>query len=341
MSAMFQHPVIAIQTAVQNFSLRTKPITLKLKSGEYEKISEKITQEVKKYTSFIDATIQEFGLEADQTIKKFQEDGKRDILLSALAPDFIEKYQSEIYYEDSFEKLKNFLSEIIGTQSAKSRSKAAKDEMSKITRDSASEEKFLRFLTRLSRLANIVTDDQSVQKFLLAEHFERSLSPALKTFLHEQGKASEEPESIAKFLDKMNKYKRTVDLHSVELTETKEEIHAFMQKKFDELQTEMRKILALQENANLQYSAEINAINKKTTPNQNSKDRHFNDYETFPPEWELNRFGRPFRCRKCGVRGHRDFDCKGTTLSCYLCKKVGHIQPACPKNQRSIAISKN
>lgn len=341
MSAMFQHPVIAIQTAVQNFSLRTKPITLKLKPGEYEKISEKITQEVQKYSSFTNATIKEFGLETDQTIQKFQADGKRDILLSALAPDFIEKYQSEIYYEDSYEKLKNFVAEIIGSQSAKTRSKAAQDEMSKLTRDSASEEKFLRFFTRLSRLAKIVTDDQSVQKFLLAEHFERSLSPALKTFLHEQGKASEEPETIAKFLDKMNKFKRSVDLHSVELTETKEEIHAFMQEKFDQLQAEMRKILDFQKNANLQYSADINAITKKPTPKQSVQDRHRNDYETFPPEWELNRFGRPFRCRKCGVRGHRDFNCKGTTLTCRLCKKVGHIQPVCPQNPRSIATSKN
>ena len=341
MSAVFQHPVIAIQTAVQNFSLKTKPITLKLRPGEYEKISERLTQEVQKYSSFTDATIKEFGLEADKTIQKFQADGKRDILLSALAPDFIEKYQSEIYYEDSFEKLKNFVIEVIGSQSAKSRSKAAQDEMTKLTRDSASEEKFLRFFTRLSRLAKIVTDDHGVQKFLLAEHFERSLSPALKTFLHEQGKAGEDPESIAKFLDKMNKFKRTVDLHSVELTETKEEIHNFMQEKFDQLQAEMRKILDFQRNANLQYSADINALAKKANSNSNSKERSRNDYETFPPEWELNRFGKPFRCRKCGVRGHRDFNCKGTTLTCFLCKEVGHIQPACPKNPRSIPVSKN
>ena len=341
MSAVFQHPVIAIQTAVQNFSLKTKPITLKLRPGEYEKISDRVAQEVQKYSSFTDATIKEFGLEADQTMKKFQADGKRDILLSALAPDFIEKYQSEIYYEDSFEKLKTFVTEIIGSQSAKSKSKAAQDEMSKLTRDSASEEKFVRFFTRLSRLAKIVTNDPSVQKFLLAEHFERSLSPALKTFLHEQGKASDEPESIAQFLDKMNKFKRSVDLHSVELTETKEEIHAFMQEKFDQLQAEMRKILDFQRNAKIQYSADINALAKKPISNQNYKDRKGNDYETFPPEWELNRFGRPFRCRKCGVRGHRDVNCKGTTLICRLCNEVGHIQPVCPKNPRSITLAKN
>ena len=338
---MFQHPVIAIQTAVQNFSLRSKPITLKLKPGEFEKISDKITQEVEKYTTFTDATIKEFSLETDQTIRKFQVDGKREILISALAPDFIEKYQSEIHYEDTFDKLKAFVAEIIGCQSAKSRSKAAQAEMSKLTRDSSSEEKFLRFFTRLSRLAKIVTDDQNVQKFLLTEHFERSLSPALKTFLHEQGKANEEPESMAKFLDKMNKYKRSVELNSVELTETKEEIHAFMQEKFDQLQAEMQKILEFHRSAKNEYSAELNALAKKTAPRQNFKENSRASEETFPPQWELNRYGRPIRCRKCGVRGHRDINCKGTTLTCRLCNKVGHIQPVCPKNPRSIALSKN
>ena len=41
--AMFQHPVIAIQAGVQNFSLKTKPVTLKLAPGEFDKIKEKFT----------------------------------------------------------------------------------------------------------------------------------------------------------------------------------------------------------------------------------------------------------------------------------------------------------
>ena len=70
-----------------------------------QKIKAKIAREVAKFSSFTDATIREFDLEADKSIRKFQSDGKREILLSALAPDFIAKYNSEIYYVDTYEKL--------------------------------------------------------------------------------------------------------------------------------------------------------------------------------------------------------------------------------------------
>ena len=344
---MYQHPVIAIQTAVKNFSLRNQPISLKLRPGEFEKIQDRIGQEVKKFTSFTDATINEFQLQNDTDIIKFQNDGKREILLSALAPDFIDKYQSDIHYEETYEKLNKFVSEIIGCQSAAAKSRAAKEQMKSITRDSASEEKFSRFYTRLDRLAKLVSDKPDVQKFLVVEHFSRSLSPNLKTFLHEQGKTSEEPAKVAEFLDKMEKYRRTIDLNQIEGFETKKEIHALNEKfdklineKFDKLQNELKEILQLQKATKFDYEAvEINAVSKpKYQPRENRKPNL--QPETFPPHWELNRYGRPIRCRKCGLRGHRDVKCPGTDLICRLCQKKGHIAPACPKNPSKI-LSKN
>ena len=150
--AMFQHPVIAIQTGIANFSLKTKPISLNLEPDEFERIKEKITQEVEKFKIFTDATIEQFDLKTDADILKYQEEGKREILLSSLAPEFVKKYQSQIIYEDTFSKLSAFITDIIGSQSAKSRRKAAEEKMRKITRDSAADEKFSRFLIRLKRL---------------------------------------------------------------------------------------------------------------------------------------------------------------------------------------------
>ena len=349
MAAMYQHPVIAIQTAVQNFSLRTKPISLKLRPGEYDKIKERIGQEVAKFTSFTDATIKEFDLQADAQIKKFQNDGKREILMSALAPDFLEKYQSDLHFEDTYDKLKLFVSEIIGSQSAAAKRKAAQDQMKCIARDVSSEEKFSRFHTRLDRLAKMVTDEPAVQKFLIEEHFRNSLSPSLKTFLHERGKSSEEPAKIAEFLDKMEKFKRTVDLNSLEASETKKEILALNEKfdklineKFDRLQNELHEFLKFQKSKDFDFQAiEVNALTKSKSFRKTPENRQSStNQESFPPYWELNQFGRPIRCRKCGVRGHRDTNCKGTTLTCRLCNKVGHIQPVCPKNPNRLS-SKN
>ena len=103
--AMFQHPVMAIQSGVQQFSFKTQPINLRLEPGEYDLIKTKINSEVNKYSNFTNATIEQFDLESDAEIKKYQEDGKREILFSSLASDFLEKYRADLIYEDTFEKL--------------------------------------------------------------------------------------------------------------------------------------------------------------------------------------------------------------------------------------------
>ena len=340
--AMFQHPVIAIRTGVQNFCLKSKPISLKISPSDFDKIKEKIGQEVDKYQTFTDATIKEFGLETDQDIKKFQAEGKRDILQSALASDFLDKYLSDLHYENSYEKLLSFITDVIGSQSAAAKSKHAEENMSTMTRDSASEEKFTRFLTRLKRLAKLVTDKEEVQNFLIGKHFQRALSPGLKSFIHEQGQSTKKPEEIAEFLDKMNKNKRTVDLFTVENSETQKEIKQ-LNEKFDKFQAEMREMFQIQRENPFNFAAvEVNAVSKSAMakprpPARNTaplREQNHMSKESFPSHWELNRYGRPFRCRKCGLRGHRDENCRGTKLTCRLCNKIGHIQPVCPlKNE--------
>ena len=349
--AMFQHPVIAIQTGIANFSIKSKPISINLEPDEFERIKEKIAQEVEKFKIFTDATIEQFDLKTDADILKYQEEGKREILLSALSPEFLKKYQSQIIYEDTFQKLNAFITDIIGSQSAKSRRKAAEEKMRKITRDSAADEKFSRFLLRLKRLAEIITDNKDIQVFLVERYFDDALSPNLKTFLREKEKGSETPEKIAEFLDKLGKHKKTVDLNSLELSSSKQidQLH----EKIDSLQNEMRALFRYQqcksyeeETADLYAlkakpkQQQVHATRKSVTFSEKQSWRPNQANETFPPHWELNRYGRPFRCRKCGLRGHRDQNCTGTDFVCRICNKVGHIQPACPDRKRD-QIQKN
>lgn len=346
--AMFQHPVIAIQSGITNFSFKSKPISLHLEPGEFERIKEKINQQVEKFKIFTDATIEQFDLKDDADILKYQEEGKREILISALSPEFLKKHQSEIMYEDTFQKLNTFVTEVIGSQSAKSKSKAAREKMSKITRDSAADEKFSRFLIRLKRLAEIVTDNKDVQKFLCSQYFDEALTPNLKIFIKEKEKSSDTPEKIAEFLDNMGKHKRNVDLNSLEINSSEERINE-LHEKFDSLQNEMRALLRYQQSKNYEAdTAELFALKAKPQRRQiqpAQKTANFKRIqpirsnlanETFPPQWELNRYGRPFRCRKCGLRGHRDQNCTGTDFVCRICHTVGHIQAACPERNQEM-----
>ena len=349
--AMFHHPVIAIQTGVQNFSLKSKPISLKLQPGRFEKIKEKIIQEIEKFTTFTDATIQQFELTTDADILKYQEEGKRDIFMSALAPDFVTKYSNDIIYEDTYDKLSNFVTDVIGSQSAAAKSKEAEEKMSALTRDSDADEKFTRFLIRLERLAEIITDKADFQQYLVSKHFRRALTPSLKSLLKEREKGSETPLMIAKFLDGLGKNKRTVDLNQIEASATRDDFQQ-LHEELVSFKNEMREALRFHSTRyNEIDSAELNAIKTKPTANrqrpvhrQNDNFRpndkfhqndNFRQNNNFPPHWEINRYGRPFRCRKCGLRGHRDENCRGTTLICRICEEPGHIQPACPQRAQS------
>ena len=336
--AMFQHPVIAIKSGIQQFSFNSKLITLRLEPGDFDIIKTKIKSEVNKFTNFTNATIDQFDLGGDAEIKSYQEDGKREILFSALAPDFLAKYQADLIYEDTFEKLFEFICDTVGTQSTTSRSKIAEEKMANLTRDSDSGEKFSRFLTRLERLANLVSEEKTIQNFLVNKYFQKAISPSIRSFLREREKNAETPQKIADFLDKLGKNKKTVDLNSLENTGMRNEIKE-LNEKFDQFQSEIKEILRIQQSQNNPSKvAEVHVV-RQLKP-QAKKNVQESKAETFPPHWELNRYGKPYRCRKCGCRGHRDENCRGTDLTCRICQVIGHIAPACPK-RGSNNISKN
>ena len=228
--------------------------------------------------------------------------------------------------------------------------------MHALTRDSSSDEKFARFLIRLTRLAKIVTDKPDVQQFLINKNFRRTLTPQIRTFLQERGKNKEEPEKIAEFLDALGKNKRMLDVNSMHTSPTSEEILQ-IQETINNMRKEMREILVLRQP--LEDAPEVHALRATGKDSKTHPKPHAASQEStgsFPGHWELNRYGRPYRCRICNTRGHRDEtcrwtptvgtpfckkcglrnhcteNCRGTTLICHICNKAGHIQQVCPQN---------
>ena len=116
-----------------------------------------------------------------------------------------------------------------------------------------------------------------------------------------------------------------------------------LEDKLDALKLEMKQMIAA---AITQSTIELNKIDSETKQTVNTgqqKASRFTDHRSFRvqnnkdrinPRWELNQFGVPIICNKCGWKGHKADNCRGS-IQCNHCKERGHAITICPK------ISKN
>ena len=157
-----------------------------------------------------------------------------------------------------------------------------------------------------------------------------------------------------------------LDISSMQISPTSEEILQ-IHETINNMRKEMRELLALrqplavihQRSNNFlpkdDYGLDAPEVHALRTNTKDSKTHAASQEraEFFPAHWEINRYGRPYRCRICNTRGHKDENCRrtptpmckkcglrthstencrGTTMICHICKKPGHIQHVCPQN---------
>ena len=75
------------------------------------------------------------------------------------------------------------------------------------------------------------------------------------------------------------------------------------------------------------------AYSNNTAQGAQKSNSNGTDERSWPINFEIGPGGFPYRCHKCGVLGHRSFNCRGTKLTCNICREVGHIQAACPQKK--------
>ena len=319
------HPIACMQQAKHNFQYGSdKPIKTKLTPANFASIKSDIINRIKQFDCLTKASLVEHSLENDQELLEFQKIARRDILHSAIDPHFLSKYSDDIEYENTFDSLLQFISEIIGSQSDKQRVAEAKTKLQSASRNIDDDERFVRFLDRLKRIAGPISTNEEIKKYLITDSFHKNLNRSLRTFLHEHEKSDASIENIAAYLDRMNKHK-TSHINELEIVATKKMAelceqnqqlqaqNSSIEDKLDLLKAEMKQMIA---EAMAQSAMEINRIetsNKSSRNYQSGKlftnrdQKTFqrqNSYRQINPKWELNKFGVPITCNKCGWKGH-------------------------------------
>ena len=370
MSEIMILPGAAIEQAKNACKFHTKIVTHRTKPADYIHAKEEIEENLERFDLLAKQAIARTDGDSKQAAESCKKYAERCIIISALSEEFLAKHHEEIREAKTKDALLDLLDDIIGTLTEAQIRSAAEEKLNNLTRDSDNEEKFVRFYNRIERLAKNSTgkgeNDKHIRSHLIKKTFFRNITPKLKTFLHEHDKNSLSANEAAVYLDKMLKYKRSANLYNLENSETAAQMTELQQQnthlqqqnidlhqKMDGMQKLLATLLENQNATKHSMDLQINELRSQrqfktpkpapkihqtsfkqpssaptgnnTNANQPNPQRYIN------PNWELNKYGAPYTCRKCGIRGHRDENCRGTNLACHICQQTGHIQTVCPQ----------
>ena len=365
MTDIIMDPTAAIEQAQNCCQFKREIITSRTKPADFLAAQILINDRLKKFKLLANSAIKRAPADQKTDAETYKNMSSKDIVLSAISDDFAVRHAEDIRETTDSTTLLQLLEEIIGTPSAKQIQNEAEENLTNLTRDIDNEEKFERFYKRLDRLAKKASDDANIQKHLITKAFTRNLTPRIRSFLHEHDKINLETSAMAKHLDKMMKYKKVAHLNNIESSESSaqmvelqkqnSEMHEKMHTMHDKMDSMQRLLAALLENQtsthqNQEENLHLNQIRSQRPPSkpfiprnkeiQPPKTQHQTQQKYINPAWELNKYGAPFTCRKCGLRGHRDENCKGTNIVCHTCGQAGHIKYVCPQRPRQTTLPK-
>ena len=339
--------VIQIQKAID--LLRTKNHTIRLGLSP-EDAAYEITQIMKRVTKFSNIATQ---LAIDNKIEKTNsiitsavDEGKHEILSSALSTDFCEKYKFQIRSYDTFEGLKNFLETTFQSKLSKSEKLAiARKKIAQVTRFSNENETFENLLNRLNTLAEDIKQSSSteVSQLFKDDAFNRNLSPENKTFLLDHGYSQKSLEEQAKFLDARKKYVLKLEVNHIQQKHWLDQ-----SQKIDDLTHQIAALTALvKDSCSLEsWSEDSQSPNRQPQLNSSApvSPQEVNAVKTWSqnqtkglvrPE-RSSQQGRKSRCLQCGLFGHSRSSCPRTCMAvCHKCHKRGHLQAVCRSSKNS------
>jgi hypothetical protein len=240
----------------------------------------------------------------------------------------------------------------MGKDSDQKRCRKAIETLTDATRNIQAEEKFINVYNRLKNIdEEMIGADAAVKTHYIEKIFNANITPQIRSFLLEQNATEKTTKEICVLLDKCQKYKKNTNIFLVSaetsdekienmtnmiqsladqntaLLEQNKSILHFMKTKFHDLDVKLNKIKSESKPEFQQKKPKAEFENKGQRP--------------IPTTWERDQNGLPVRCNRCGFQGHLGVNCRGTCrATCNICRKQGHIAPACPELQNR-QISKN
>jgi len=370
MATLLNHPIQLLQTFEDNYRCQPPKVTLKTTKIKLQDVKADYEESLERMKMLFKSSLLAHNITDEEEKQKLNDlftKTRKRLCLSLISPEFEQKYESELRQITGSRDFFSLLDQIIGTLSDKDKMRLAKQQLQEISRNSDEEETFQRFLARVTILAKEASKGCDILcKHFEDETFDRSLTPELRRYLLDQGMSDKDSKTTAEYLDKMKKHKRRAAIREVSANELllQEQVNALtaqisslpalikdslgtsnLSEKINGLERELAHIKKIgsrddQRDGRRHYREDFDRSRERYPAEQ--RQSAYQPQETnsrngpYPANFEIGPNGYPYRCHKCGILGHRKFDCRGTSLTCRICNRRGHIQAACPEK-----LSKN
>jgi hypothetical protein len=251
-------------------------------------------------------------------------------------------------FETAEERL-TFLSGFYGAETKTEKIRRNKDKLSKLAR--GKNEKFELFLSKLTSIAEQISEKADAKEYICDQKFRESLSPDTESFLRDMCMLEKKPSEIANFLDKRERHisgptvskvdidskfgsfvQSTSDMIAKTSITFEEQIARLedKQKKTEEVAEQRAQNLTNQISQLTATIAKLSFQQNQAPTRQNFQNRTAQNAPTVQNSFQP----RPRFCKFCNVDTHYRSSCPYVT--CFLCGERGHMRNRCPKNQNAV-----
>ena len=268
-----------------------------------------------------------------------------NFVYNSCSEDLLKNYGEDLCGFDTAEERLTFLSGFYGAETKTEKIRRNKDKLSKLAR--GKNEKFELFLSKLTSIAEQISEKADAKEYICDQKFRESLSPDTESFLRDMCMLEKSPSEIANFLDKRERHisgptvsKVDIDSKFGSFVQSTSDMIAKTSITFEEqiarLEEKQKKTeeVAEQRAQNLTNQiSQLTATIAKLSFQQNQAPTRQNFQNRTAPAAQNSFQPRPRFCKFCNVDTHYRSSCPYVT--CFLCGERGHMRNRCPKNQNT------
>jgi len=331
-----------------------------MKNFEFNLIKTAIEDKIQRAKWIFDKSLETHQSENESDLRAQFDRLAANFVYNSCSEELLKDYGEDLCGFETAEERLTFLSGFYGIETKAEKIRRNKEKLGKLAR--GRNEKFELFLSKLTSVAEQISEKADAKEYIIDQKFRETLSPDTESFLRDMCMLEKSPSEISRFLDKRERHISVPSVAKVDVIDSK--FSSFVQSTSDliakssisfeeqiaRLEQKQKKTEEMAEqraqNLNNQISqltatiAKINFQQNQAPARQNYQQNQVPARQNFQNRPAQNNLPgqnsitpRPRFCKFCNTDTHYRSSCPFVT--CHNCHERGHMQFRCPKNQNT------